>query len=275
MNRYGIPNYKSKSFLMSLYDPKKKVPYEYGTRWMCFYIYYRFPIGFVLSGLSILGQFISLFMGNNDINYYTVFSVCADSVLYIFSILVYLEMKRRTLFGYRSNLVLIFVQSIIAISNNILYSIVPWSIWIILNTIYFAKRRIIFEDTKMDTKSSPLQAEKSIESPIERPIDPDTEKRIKIDIAYSEFSTEDKKSIEDLDKIIETLETTYKNALQDLNGITREDLELLYHNGSIDEERYNDIKQSYESLMLVKETYPKLIRDTKLQRVQIIKKYLC
>lgn len=144
------PNYMNKSFLLNLQDKKKKIPFEYGTRWMSFYIYCRFPLGFVLGASNMINNY-NIYSHLPSEFFIIKYAYYASFLQYAFAIFVYLQMKKRTMNGYHGNIVLLVCDVLLNTAINSynksqMYSqLIFWSVWAVINFVYFYKRKIVFE----------------------------------------------------------------------------------------------------------------------------------
>ena len=127
---------------------------------MRFYIYYRFPIGFVFSLFSIFTG-ISLL---TEWNIYYILIICFDSFIYIFRFFVYYNIKELSKKGYNLNYILIVCESISLAITNLIAGIIPGTIWLTFNIIYFKKREYIIhlplKDNKFHTINDEAKATK-------------------------------------------------------------------------------------------------------------------
>lgn len=131
---------------------------DYGQGWLKFYINWHFPIGFVLGALSLIKEFAD---ASSD-GYLTlpVFYIFAavDVALYVFRIIVYINMLNRTPRGYHLNIILLFVESIYISFTRALSTSATTAVWIMFpilalimgliwfwpNYVYFKHRRYLF-----------------------------------------------------------------------------------------------------------------------------------
>lgn len=117
------------------------------TKWLRFYIYWRFPLSFLFSALSFL-YYVPLF---NEGNTYIYFVAFFSIIIYIYRIIVYNYIKHLLKIGYFLNLVLLACESILLIITNIFTTLFSL-IWLITNVIYFKKREYMFAFSLKDNK---------------------------------------------------------------------------------------------------------------------------
>ncbi|MDF2684874.1 MAG: hypothetical protein K0S55_55 [Clostridia bacterium] len=146
----------------------KTTKYPGGTRWLYFYIFIRFPISFILGGLSLLS---SLATDLNSISILTDFSSVIIYIIiffifyipsifsYIFSFFVYRKMKNLEKSSYKLNMILLAIDWFIfgiKMGINFIYLnifigffpglIIFGLIWFLPNFIYFKNRKCLFTD---------------------------------------------------------------------------------------------------------------------------------
>ncbi len=100
-------------------------------RWLTFYIFVRLPVGLAFSAMSLV------------INV-TFVSIAIASPLILLSIIVFIGLRKRSLWGWKLNWVLLCMEAISMILSAHAIGLVLAVLWLITNGIYFNKRRILF-----------------------------------------------------------------------------------------------------------------------------------
>ena len=128
-------------------------------KWMRFYVNWRFPIGFVLGAMTILGNYGDVLIKSKAYQirlpgYFYVF-LAIDVFVYFFRIVVYKNMRKMEEKGYYQNVVLLFVEVIVFATA--LYQpgkengaeiaiavVLGLLVWFIPNYVYFKRRAFLF-----------------------------------------------------------------------------------------------------------------------------------
>lgn len=120
----------------------------YGTRWLTFWVYFRLPIGILISSFIIVSNVVNAVRNDYfSIPIYSVF-VAIDAALVFLESATFINMHQMTETGYRLNHILIVVECI----SSILYSWVHYGIinplffllWWLPNFVYFRHRKFLF-----------------------------------------------------------------------------------------------------------------------------------
>lgn len=126
-----------------------------GTAWLRFYIYWRFPISFILGAIILFGSYAKFYYDRQLISSIIWFAVAIDIGVYIFRIIVYLNLKEMTEKGYNQNIALLAIESVYVPFSNagdnsaeqfMISFIVFFFIWVLPNYIYFKHRKFMFLD---------------------------------------------------------------------------------------------------------------------------------
>ena len=125
-----------------------------GTKWLKFYIFWRFPIGIVFGALTIIQEISTIYSGRYSGEGLIWGLLIIDICLYIFRIVVYKNMKEMKEMGYLLNNLLLAIEPIYfafsgysqeAGSGMIVFRFVVYLlIWSLTNYIYFRHRRHLF-----------------------------------------------------------------------------------------------------------------------------------
>lgn len=136
----------------------------WGTKWLKFYIYWRFPIGFVLGGFMLISELVDATQLRIPI---VSIAVAIDVAMYIFRIVVFSYMFSMNERGYRlNNYLLVFEGLIMGLSNGLETSsetpiliiivclVLSFLIWIWPNYVYFKHRKHLFNGEKITSSNS-------------------------------------------------------------------------------------------------------------------------
>jgi len=141
---------------------------EYGTKWLRFYVYWRFPISFFLSGVTILASCELIY---SDIPILIV-ALLLDLGLLALHVAVYVLMRRMRTIGYRLNYVSLSLETVVFAINEaakdfpsfpsksftfFLALAISLLLWVVPNCIYFRNRRYLFPFTRKHPVSAPYQ----------------------------------------------------------------------------------------------------------------------
>lgn len=139
---------------------------EYGTKWLRFYVYWRFPISFFYSGVSILASYEPDYF---DIPIVIV-ALLFDLGLLALHVAVYVLMRRMRTLGYQLNYVSLSLEAVVfAISEAtkdfpsfpsksftfFLALALFLLIWVVPNWIYFRHRSYLFPFSRKHPFSVP------------------------------------------------------------------------------------------------------------------------
>ncbi len=152
-------------------------PTKHGERWLKFYIYWRFPLGFIFGASSIIREINDAKnSGYLDLPIFLIF-LFIDIAVYLYRIVVYFSMLGRTPQGYYMNIVLLFVESAYISAARALertslfmffvFFVLFCLIWVLPNYVYFKHRKYLFgktlyvhdSKTNMSTKLSPEETD--------------------------------------------------------------------------------------------------------------------
>ena len=128
-------------------DKLRLINYERSTTWLQFYIYFRFPLGFIFGGLTLLYSIISPIVYQTKFDWLTFILFAA---IYIFSIWVFCEADSLKPIGYKLLHIMLPIEvlftsadSIYAYEFGIKFVLISL-IWWLPNAIYFKKRKSLF-----------------------------------------------------------------------------------------------------------------------------------
>ncbi len=112
--------------------------YPHNTNWLYFYIFIRFPLGFIFNGIYIINSIIE---GEG------LFALLINIALLAFQISVYVSMRELSKKGFTKNMALLVVETLFYGLSNGVGALVGFAlIWNLPNYIYFEKRADLFYD---------------------------------------------------------------------------------------------------------------------------------
>ncbi len=112
--------------------------YPRRTNWLYFYIFIRFPLGFIFNGSNIINSIIE---GEG------LLALLSSIALLAFQISVYVSMRELSKKGFTKNMALLVVETLFyGLSNGVGALIGLALIWNLPNYIYFEKRSDLFYD---------------------------------------------------------------------------------------------------------------------------------
>ncbi len=141
---------------------------EYGTKWLRFYVYWRFPISFFFSAVTILENFESTYFGSPLM----IAALLLDLGLLALHVAVYVLMRRMRTIGYRLNYVSLSLETVVFAINEaskdfpsfpsksftfFLSLAISLLLWVVPNCIYFRNRRYLFPFSRKHPVSAPYQ----------------------------------------------------------------------------------------------------------------------
>lgn len=141
---------------------------EYGTKWLRFYVYWRFPISFFLSGVTILASCELIY---SDIPILIV-ALLLDLGLLALHVAVYVLMRRMRTIGYQLNYVSLSLEAVVFAINEAAKEFPSFPsksftfflalalfllIWVVPNFIYFRHRSYLFPFSREHPFSAPYQ----------------------------------------------------------------------------------------------------------------------
>lgn len=129
------------------------------TKWLKFYVNWRFPIGFIIGGLYLFGTYSQVIEASHNqlssIPTLVFVFLSIDVLVYVFRIVVYINMRAMTEKGYHQNNALLFSEVLIIAADSyqasekntlftVIISIFIFLIWFLPNYNYFKKRAFLF-----------------------------------------------------------------------------------------------------------------------------------
>jgi ribosomal protein L40E len=150
--------------------------YYGGTKWLYFYIFIRFPLTFIIGGLSSLANLskdITDVVAFSDYNLIIIGTILIlvyyipYIFIYIFSIFVYRRMKKLEKSGYKLNMILL-ISEVFIYAIRVGFSVIEFNLllgfiiglifggllWLLPNFIYFKNRKCLFADNITVNKKS-------------------------------------------------------------------------------------------------------------------------
>lgn len=121
--------------------------YERSTTWLQFYIYFRFPLGFVFGGINLLTLIVSPFLYQTEFSSF-LFTIC--TAFYIFSIWVFCKLDNLEPTGYKSLQAFLPAEVLyVSLFSDLWYEaifkfVLLSLVWWLPNAIYFKKRKSLF-----------------------------------------------------------------------------------------------------------------------------------
>lgn len=148
------------------YFNKKRAEFKLPTEWLWFYVKVRFPIGIILGVIGLISYFSTLDLSEfNELGVAVVlFEILLLVVILALQIYTSVQMNLLTKKGYNSNRILLILESVyylyiyivIALaggdSDESLGKFIVYSIFAVLNIIYFKNRKDLFSDENMNDK---------------------------------------------------------------------------------------------------------------------------
>ncbi|MPM34302.1 hypothetical protein SDC9_80884 [bioreactor metagenome] len=113
------------------------------TNWLEFYVKIRIPLGMLFNLVSIIYLIWEIWLTPTD---YAYLAVCLNLIFLILLIFTFIEMKNLTPKGYILNMILLFFDLPFSLLELNLYKISLESVFLVLNLIYFTKRKSLFYD---------------------------------------------------------------------------------------------------------------------------------
>lgn len=141
---------------------------EYGTKWLRFYVYWRFPISFFFSAVTILENFEPTYYDSPLM----IAALLLDLGLLALHVAVYVLMRRMRTIGYRLNYVSMALESVVFAINEMAKDFPSFPsksftfflalalsilIWVVPNCIYFRHRSYLFPFSREHPFSAPYQ----------------------------------------------------------------------------------------------------------------------
>ena len=141
---------------------------EYGTKWLRFYVYWRFPISFFFSAVTILENFESTYFGSPLM----IAALLLDLGLLALHVAVYVLMRRMRTIGYQLNYVSLSLEAVVFAINEAAKEFPSFPsksftfflalalfllIWVVPNFIYFRHRSYLFPFSREHPFSAPYQ----------------------------------------------------------------------------------------------------------------------
>ena len=141
---------------------------EYGTKWLRFYVYWRFPISFFMSAVTILGSYEPAFFDSSIM----IVALFLDLGILALHVAVYVLMRRMRTIGYQLNYVSLSLESIVSAINEatkefpsipskslvfLIALVLSLVIWVVPNIFYFRHRSYLFPFSREHPGSTSYQ----------------------------------------------------------------------------------------------------------------------